>query len=308
MSIDKIIAGQYRKQKKEHNTMGRISEIVKNSFKQKKSNKLVSFSEVTEIKAALSEMQHNLKAIASDTGFDTNHKIYVLTQNMLSYFAEELSVWDELEDYYDQVSEVQDNFLPNGPPMSPLTGSYFTLWCFCDLRFGEDNETIAWVFSEVGLENDMEEILVRAAQELNKSYMAFYRHMGFEDELILLKDIISDKTYSCVCPAGYQGEKDQIWYVRLVPNLDPVYNYHIVINTPYIITQYNESVWRDYFQRQGVYAKADHLKYRELLKHPVDANFWHNYLLDAYVDYDYSSIRLTGIPDIRGSKPHEMNI
>ena len=34
--------------------------------------------------------------------------------------------------------------LPAGPPMSPLTGSYFWMWAIYDLRIGKSTDTIAY--------------------------------------------------------------------------------------------------------------------------------------------------------------------
>jgi hypothetical protein len=41
------------------------------------------------------------------------------------------------------VTKAEDEYMPSGPPMSPLTGSYFWMWALCDLRIGRSVDTVA---------------------------------------------------------------------------------------------------------------------------------------------------------------------
>ncbi|MBU1984702.1 hypothetical protein KJ815_09865 [bacterium] len=61
-----------------------------------------------------------------EMGFDPVHAAYVSAQNLLSVFAESVSVLDEFEPYYEVAGAVQEEYMPGGPPISPLTTSYFT--------------------------------------------------------------------------------------------------------------------------------------------------------------------------------------
>ena len=70
------------------------------------------------------------------------HTVYLAVQHAASIFAERVSVLDEFEPYYEIVVKLEDEYMPSGPPMSPLTRSYFTTWAFFDVRFGPDRETI----------------------------------------------------------------------------------------------------------------------------------------------------------------------
>ena len=42
------------------------------------------------------------------------------------------------------VAKAEDEYLPSGPPMSPLTGSYFWMWAIYDLRIGKSTDTVAY--------------------------------------------------------------------------------------------------------------------------------------------------------------------
>ena len=239
---------------------------------------------------------------------DPSYQVYSLTQNLLSYFAEEVSILKELREYYDKVGIIEDEYMPSFPPSSPLTGSYFTYWAFCDLQFGKEKETIGTLFSDIGAEFNFDEIVMKALTNLNASSMRFYRHVGFDDDLIILKDLLTDKKFSCICTSSYQGVKDEIWYIRIVPNLDKVYDYHITLTTPYVIIKYSEKDWLNFFERQEIRkgSLGFEEKYYHFMKYNADFKYWHDYIMDAYVNYKSNCIYLTGIPDIKGSKPHEL--
>ena len=47
--------------------------------------------------------------------------VYISVQNITSVFAECVSVLPELEPYYDVIAAAEEEYMPSGPPMSPLT-------------------------------------------------------------------------------------------------------------------------------------------------------------------------------------------
>jgi len=52
--------------------------------------------------------------------------------------------------FVEMVSRAEDLYWPSGPPMSPLTGSYFTSWACFDACVGAANETIGTCIIAVG--------------------------------------------------------------------------------------------------------------------------------------------------------------
>src|SRR4051794_5345435 len=71
-------------------------------------------------------------------GLDPIHAAYALIQQMSSLFAEGVSQFSEMKAYAELAGAAEDEYMPSGPPMSPLTPSYFTCWAFYDLQFGRD--------------------------------------------------------------------------------------------------------------------------------------------------------------------------
>ena len=76
-------------------------------------------------------------------GLDPIHAVYVFMQNLTSHFAEGVSGMPEMRAWADVVAQAEDEYMPSGPPMSPLTGSYFWMWALYDLRIGKSTDTLA---------------------------------------------------------------------------------------------------------------------------------------------------------------------
>src|ERR1019366_1272538 len=70
-----------------------------------------------------------------EQGFDPVHVVYVYVQNISSFFAEGVSHLPEMKAFAKIYTNAEDEYMPSGPPMSPLTTSFFTAWAFYDLRF-----------------------------------------------------------------------------------------------------------------------------------------------------------------------------
>src|SRR5213082_584436 len=83
------------------------------------------------------------------SGHDPLHAAYVAAQNFTSFFAESVSPFPEFDSYCRIVGPAEQEYLPAGPPMSPLTRSYFTSWAFFDVRFGPDGETMGTCLLDV---------------------------------------------------------------------------------------------------------------------------------------------------------------
>lgn len=286
--------------------MEKISTKLINDFRKLKLRKVIDLAEVNAANDKVSQINAGLRKRLELQEYDPSHHVYLLVQNLLSYFSEEISVLDEFEEYYDTLSEMDEEYMPSYPPMSPLTGSYFTLWIFCDFRFGETKETISTIFYDLGTEFKYDKIVTKALSNFNASSMGFYKHMGFDNDLVILKDLVSNKEHHCVCTSGYKGEVDEIWFVRLLPNLDEVYDYQVVFTTPYVIRNYSDKDWTAFFKRQVGSTGDYEAKTHQFFKNHSDIRYWHNYILDAYVDFNSFCIFLTGIPDIKGSKPFEL--
>ena len=289
----------------------KISEILIKEYKKQKLNRIVDLLEFRSTKEQINAIELDLKERTKNYDIDPNHKIYSLIQNLLSYFSEEISVRNEFNDYYEEAIEIDEVYMPSYPPNSPITGSYDTLCMFCDYRIGKEKETIGSIFYDILAEEmKAESPMLKGLHILNNSSMGLYKHMGIDNDLVKLKDVINDKEYLCLSTSKYIGKKDEIWFVRLVPNLDEVYNYQVVLTTPYVILNYKDQDWIRFLERQGINknTKEAEVKYLNFMKNNPKNRYWYDYIMDSYLNYESNCIFLTGIPDVKGSKPHELGM
>jgi len=239
-----------------------------------------------------------------DEGFDPIHAAYVAIQNLTSMFAESVSVLPELTAYYDIAEPAEDEYMPSGPPMSPLTTSYFTCWAFFDLQFGPEKETIGTCFldvtSQIGFSQDMSDIL----EIMQNSRMGIYEHLGIHRGRVLLQDIITQEKYLCYVPAGYQGEKGQCWMVRLLPPLHNLCDYSMVFTTPYVLIGETKEDWLDFIKRSMVGVDKSIDSYHNFMKYGLGIHYWNEYIFQAYHHHQSDAIFLKGLPDVVKSLPH----
>ena len=83
------------------------------------------------------------------SGHDPLHAAFVAAQNFTSFFAEAVSQFREFDPYCEIVGPAEEEYMPDSPPLSPLTTSFFTTWAFFDVRFGPDQETIGTCLLDV---------------------------------------------------------------------------------------------------------------------------------------------------------------
>jgi hypothetical protein len=120
---------------------------------------------------------HDVQSLVSQ-GHDPLHAVYVAVQNIASVFSECVSVLPELKSYYKTVGAAEEEYMPSGPPMSPLTTSYFTTWAFFDFRFGGDQETIGTCLIDLGDQLGLHPSMVDAVRNFQESRMGIYEQCG----------------------------------------------------------------------------------------------------------------------------------
>jgi hypothetical protein len=121
----------------------------------------------------------DVKTLVRD-GYDPLHALYISVQNVTSVFAESVSVLPELKPYYEVAAAAEEEYMPSGPPMSPLTRSHFTTWAFFDFRFGPGLETIGTCLADLGDRLELDPGLVEALRQFQQSRMGVYEHAGPE--------------------------------------------------------------------------------------------------------------------------------
>ena len=234
------------------------------------------------------------------------HALYAYAQNRLSIMAEQLTALPELDRLTRPLSEAEDAYMPQGPPMSPLTASFYTCWTLFDISAGIANETLGTISIAVGRKCGMHQDLLHLFTLMQDSHMGVFRHEGLEGNAVILRDLVTDQVSSATCATGYSGQPGELWYVRLMPPPAPEFKHHVVFTTPYMLLAPAEAQWLAYFDRvlppqtseKRINAYKRHMKFGPPRDH------WSEFVFEAYVNYQADVIFLQGLPDIEESRPH----
>jgi len=269
-------------------------------------SKLVNLEEVVAGRSAARELQKTVATRKDLAGFHPAHAIYVYAQNQVSVMSEQLTALDEMAPFLKLFSEAEDEYMPSGSPMSPLTTSFFTCWAFFDVCTGTDSETIGTTAMEVGRAFGMHAELVRVIDLMQQSRMGLYVNEGTDGDLVVLRELATDATCHTVVPPGYRGQKGELWYVRVLPPPLPGATEHVAFTTPYLILRPELRDWEAYFRRvlpdAPRQARLD--TYDRHMKFGPTPRYWTEYVFEAYVNHRNDVIFLRGLPDVEESRPH----
>lgn len=267
--------------------------------------KIVRLKDVIGGRAMAEELQKTVVGPERLASLHPAHAAYTYAQNQVSVISEMITGLDAMAPIADIVSKAEDMYLPSGPPMSPMSVSYFTSWAFFDACAGPANETIGTTILKVGAEFGMHGELLRVIQLMQHSRMGIYLHEGVDRGLAVLRDLATDSVRRCFVPAGYPGEKGQIWYARVLPPPLSAGSEHVVFTTPYIVLATPLPKWIAYFRRvlpdAPPQARVDEAERH--MKYGPSRSYWNEFVFESYVNYAAQAIFLEGLPDIPESRP-----
>lgn len=285
--------------------MGKISRKLANRFR--KGGRLAHAWDriAKQESAANAEGVRSARQLIEEESLDPLHAAYSAAQNLTSFFAELVSRFDELDEYCEIVGAAEDEYMPGGPPLSPLTNSYFASWAFFDVRFGSDRETIGSCLVDLAETLGIDPFVTEAVRRLRDSRMGVYEHRGCVGGRTRLRDLVTGEEFGCYVPAGYRGQARELWYARCCPPLDDRFDYHVVFTTPYVLTETSKSDWTAYLKRSILQAKESDgpAALHDFLKYGHNPRSWSEYIFLAYHHHRPDAIFLAGLPDVKGSLP-----
>ena len=267
---------------------------------------------IAELRQAAAVVHETIKALkkrktislGEGEPLDPLHTVYIAVQHTASIFAERVSVLDEFEPYYEIVLNAEDEYMPSGPPMSPLTRSYFTTWAFFDLRFGPYQETLGKCLLDAGTMLGFDAEVMDAIRNCSESRMGIYENEQLKGSRSLLKELITGEQFECHVPTGYQGHVGELWYGRILPPISPV-KYHVFLTTPYVLLNFGKEDWTAYVKKSLLDLKVpEAMRLAHFLKHGKEPNQWNEFIFEAYHHHQSDAIFLSGLPDVPGSLPH----
>jgi hypothetical protein len=233
------------------------SKIIK-KMRRVRSSRIVDFQALRAGRAYAEDLH---KTVASDEDLaelHPAHAIYMYAQNQTMIMVEQLTALKELDRLTRLISEADDEYMPTGPPMSPLTRSYFTCWAAYDACIGIGRETVTTMAMAVGSAFGMHEELLRVMGLMQDSRMGVYAFDGTDNGRSVLRELVTGRTCKAICPSGYAGKRGELWYVRVLPPPAPGLDDHVVFTTPYLLLRPRENDWLAYFGRVLPDKQAEH--------------------------------------------------
>jgi hypothetical protein len=252
------------------------------------------------------ELQRTVATRDELAGLHPAHAAYIYAQNQVSVMAEQLTALKEMRRFAELISKAEDEYMPSGPPISPLTASFFTCWAHFDACVGQAEETIGTTTMAVGAAFGMHHELVRLIGLMQESRMGLYVHEGAEEDGVVLREFVTSRACKAIVPSGYRGRRGELWYVRVLPPPMPGVAEHVVFTTPYLLVAPDEGEWQDYFHRTLPDAPVQDIiaGYEHHMKYGPTREYWTEFVFEAYVNHRTDVIFLAGLPDSPESRPH----
>jgi hypothetical protein len=142
---------------------------------------------------------------------------------------------------------------------------------------------------------------------MSQSRMGIDEHRGTEGRHVRLRELVTDRDFACHSTSGYRGKDGELWYVRLLPPLEPeLAPYHIAFTTPYVLIGPSKGDWIADLERSVASMRASFeadARYH-LLKIGLGKNHWNEFVFRAYHHHQADASFLTGIPDLKATLPH----
>jgi hypothetical protein len=240
-------------------------------------------------------------------GYDPVHAAYIFVHHITSVFSENVSQFPEMRAYAQAAGSAEEEYLPSGPPMSPLTNSFFSCWAFFDHQIGNTTDTLADCLIEANDTICMNPHQLEALSKMSHSRMGIYEQQGLEQSHVRLRELVTEREFVCHSTSGYRGKNGELWYVRLFPPLEPeLATYHIVFTTPYVLIDSTKKDWIDFLKRSivGMKASSEAEARERLMKFGPTKNYWNEFVFRAYHHHQPDAIYLSGIPDLKSTLPH----
>ena len=269
--------------------------------------KVIDLSAVAEAKSRAEDLQRSVVKREELADYHPAHALYVYAQNQMAVFAEQICTLKEMARFEKLIGTAEEEYMPSGPPMSPLTKSFFTSWSLFDACYGLGNETIGSVITAIGPAIGLGPNLRRIFGILHTSRMGIYAHEGTNnDSTVCLRELATGSILSVVPTSGHEGQRGELWYVRLLPPPLPGAKDHIIFTTPYQLVMTGEDEWHAYFRRTLPDGPTEVRisEYERLMKFGPNRNYWNEFVFEAYVNHRSDVIFLKGLPDIAASRPH----
>ena len=235
---------------------------------------------------------------------DRSFHAYAAAVNAANEFAGQVLGFPDFIPFNNQLADLQEEYMPSYPPMSPVTLAFFAGWMVLDARDDSTGMTIGEVLVHYLQHMGTFDYLRKALVALNASFCSFYEVTDVDAQGLKLWDIAGKQEVRCWCSSGYPGRKGEIWYVRVLPPFVEGLARSVSLSTPYVFMDKSRSTWEDFFRRRLSSESTAGHPLRDYLKNGKSLRYWLEFVHQAFAGYTGNMILVTGVPDDPASLPH----
>ncbi len=172
------------------------SRLIK-ALRRYEKRKVVDLSEFRSARAEAAALTEEATSDELLAELEPEHRVLAAAHNLLCVQFEVLSELPEMRRFVDAYVDAEEEYLPKGPSMSPLTASYFHNWAFYDLSFGLRRESIATCVMAVGKALRVDPGLLAVWEALERSRMGLYVHAGAGGGQVHLRELVTATLACC---------------------------------------------------------------------------------------------------------------
>lgn len=277
-----------------------------NEFRQSKVVDLDLFRQSKEL-----ALQYRVDAAEGLEDLHPLQAVYTRVVNTVTDSATAMGQLPEFTKLVDRLAAAEEEYMPSGPPMSPITRSYFVNWSLFDVTIGLHDETFGSCVAAVSKALGAHPSYVAFVEQLCHTRPGLYVHEGRQGELIELRELVTNQRHRTRITSGYRGRSGDLLFLRLLPPYFPEIDEALGLTTPYLLQWPSLPDWQAYFGRTLPKFGNDRQRAYELLMKrgmaPLGPRYWTEYLFEAYANHEQEVIFLEGLPDVSESRPHSRN-
>lgn len=284
---------------------GAIASMLISAHKKSPKRNLLKLGMWSQEQEAIVHMARELARLGAAAPLNAGFELYAHLRKWMGDMLEALIGRAELAPYATLLEKSEREYMPDYPPMSPVTTSFYWQWVMFDLPVSKQWETFGSILLDIGREFQMDAEFLRLIAVLSASRMGLHMHEGIKDGAVLLREMVTGVQRTCYSSSGYLGAAGELWLARVFRPPVPESPISACITTPYLIRHPGVEGWQDYLQRTLPKTKlADpSAAYARLMKRGIKPNLWAEYIIEGYSNHTGNVIFLFGLPDVPESLP-----
>ena len=283
--------------------MGPIAAKVLKEIRKPKHAKVIDLRAVRELRE-LTSVQADVE---SQDGLPPAHAEWMRAFHVLFDLASNLLNTSALRKLAEQVAAAQEEYMPGGPPMSPIFDSVFSTWWLSDLPIGPRRETVCSIIVDLTPILGFPPAITCAARALASGRFGIYRVRETGPDRVELTDLFTAQRLQAHVPKD-MSNRTPLWFTRVLPPLRAEGGDSVVWTSPYWLDGPGVAdAWLALGERvsRGAAEAERSTRLAAYFKAADEPRRWLEFITDAYAGVtDAGVVVLTGVQDMPQTLPH----